>query len=200
MLLSITNHISQNVAAIPFLWVVPLSLYLLSFILCFDSPRWYRRSVFLRLLAVVLGGMTYSLSDQFGQAPLTIIVPMFCAFLFVCCMFCHGELARLKPDPKYLTAFYLMVSLGGAIGALFVALIAPHAFNSLTELPIAVGACAVVAVIVVARDPQDVFRPIAWRIQPVVIGMALVAAAIVVSLVVSARESNDYTRIKARNF
>ncbi len=200
LLLAITNHISQNVASVPFLWIAPLSLYLLSFILCFDNSRWYPRSVFLRLLAVALGGLTYALSDQFGPTPITILVPMFCAFLFVCCMFCHGELARLKPEPNYLTEFYLMVSLGGALGALFVAVIAPRVFNSLTELPIAVGACAVMAVVVVARDPAGVFQPGARRAHPVTVGIALIAAAIVVSLAVTARESNNYTRIKARNF
>jgi hypothetical protein len=200
LLLAITNHISQNIAAVPFLWIAPLSLYLCSFILCFDSARWYKRSIFLRLLAVTLGGMTYALSDQFGRTPIVILVPMFCAFLFVCCMFCHGELARLKPEPRYLTGFYLMVSLGGALGALFVALIAPRVFDSLIELPIAIGACAIMAVVVVARDPEGVFRPSARRVQPVVVVIALMAAAIVTSLAVSARENNNYTRIKSRNF
>jgi len=200
LLLAITNHISQNIAAVPFLWVAPLSLYLLSFILCFDSPRWYRRSIFLRLLGVALGGLAYALSDQFGHAPLSVLPPMFCAFLFVCCMFCHGELARLKPDPKYLTGFYLMVSLGGALGAVFVALIAPRVFSSLTELPIAVGACAVVAVVVVARDPEGVFRPTQRRVHPIVVAIAVIATAIVVSLVLSSRDTYDYTRLKARNF
>ncbi len=116
LLLAITNHISQNVASVPFLWIAPLSLYLLSFILCFDSARWYPRSIFLRLLAVTLGAIAYALSDQFGQMPIIVLVPLFCAFLFVCCMFCHGELARLKPDPRYVTTFYLMISLGGALG------------------------------------------------------------------------------------
>ena len=200
LLLAITNHISQNVASVPFLWIAPLSLYLLSFILCFDSARWYPRSIFLRLLAVTLGGVAYALSDQFGQMPIALLVPMFCAFLFVCCMFCHGELARLKPDPKYVTAFYLMVSLGGSLGAVFVALVAPRVFTNLTELPIAVGACAVMAVVVVARDPHGLFKPRAGRFQPVVLGIAVIAAVIVASLVISARDNNNYTRIRARNF
>ena len=210
LLLSITNHISQNVAAVPFLWIIPLSLYLLSFIICFDSPRWYRRSIFFRLVAVALGGMAYALSDQFGTTPLTILIPLWCAFLFVCCMFCHGELARLKPHPSHLTGFYLMVSLGGALGALFVAIIAPRVFTGLTELPIAIGACAVIAVVVLARDPEGVFRPRVthpsagfWRrvvMSPVVLISAAIAIAICTSLVISSRENNDYTRIKARNF
>ncbi|MGH9524591.1 MAG: fused MFS/spermidine synthase [Terriglobales bacterium] len=205
LLLAITNHISQNIAAVPFLWVLPLSLYLLSFIVCFDHPRWYRRSVFLRLVAVALGGLAYVLSDKFDPAPLVVLVPMFCGFLFVCCMFCHGELARLKPHPRYLTSFYLMIALGGALGALFVALIAPRVFTGLTELPIAVGACAVLAVIVVARDPDGIFQshPSQKRARvghPVILLMSAIALAIVVSLAVNAREDNEFTRFKGRNF
>lgn len=200
LLLAITNHISQNVAAIPFLWIIPLSLYLLSFILSFDSPRWYPRSVFLRLLAVTLGGMAYVLSDRFDTAPLIVLVPLFCAFLFVCCMFCHGELARLKPHPKYLTSFYLMVALGGALGSLFVAIIAPHVFVGMTELPIAVAACAVLAVVAVARDPQGIFNAGSKRFHPVVLAIAAIAAAIVISLAVNTHENDAYTKFKGRNF
>ena len=205
LLLAITNHISQNIAAVPFLWVLPLSLYLLSFIICFDHPRWYRRSVFLRLLAVALGGLAYVLSDRFDTAPLIVLIPMFCGFLFVCCMFCHGELARLKPHPRYLTGFYLMIAVGGAVGGLFVALIAPRVFTGLTELPISVGACAVLAVVVVARDPDGIFNshPSQNRARvghPGVWVAAAIALAIIVSLAVNTRENNDYTHFKARNF
>lgn len=224
LLLAITNHISQNIAAVPFLWVLPLSLYLLSFIVCFDHPRWYWRSIFLRLLAVVLGGLAYVLSDKFDPAPLIVLIPMFCGFLFVCCMFCHGELARLKPHPRYLTGFYLMVALGGALGAVFVALVAPRVFTGLTELPIAVGACAVLAVVVVARDPEGIFKiEKTYAIddcrlptdvlenphpaqdqsrfgQPAFWATSAIALAIIVSLAVNAREDNKYTRYKGRNF
>ena len=110
LLLAVTNHITQNVASVPFLWIVPLSLYLLSFILCFDASGWYRRGLFLRLLGVMLGGMAYALAPSFTGLPIKVLIPLFCCGLFVCCMFCHGELARLKPDPAHLTTFYLMCS------------------------------------------------------------------------------------------
>ncbi|HLW80148.1 MAG TPA: hypothetical protein VKU44_11180, partial [Terriglobia bacterium] len=107
LLLSVTNHLTQNVAAVPFLWVLPLSLYLLSFILCFEGRGWYRRYLFLRLFAVALAGMAYALSPDYSNARLSLLIPLFSAGLFICCMVCHGELARLKPPPEHLTSFYL---------------------------------------------------------------------------------------------
>ena len=107
LLLAITNHLSQNVAAIPFLWVLPLSIYLLTFILCFEGGGWYRRNPYLQLLAVALGSMAYAVSvDMTGNVPIKVMIPLFAMGLFTCCMVCHGELARLKPDPRYLTHFY----------------------------------------------------------------------------------------------
>jgi hypothetical protein len=105
LLLAVTNHLTQNIASIPFLWVVPLSLYLVTFILCFDHPRWYHRGVFITLAAVLLPAMAwYSDSLELWTA-----APLYAAGLFVSCMFCHGELTRLKPGPRHLTTFYLMV-------------------------------------------------------------------------------------------
>jgi hypothetical protein len=94
LLLAVTNHLTQNVAAIPFLWVLPLSLYLLSFILCFDSDRWYRRWLFGRLAAVSLPSMAYAISDEGNIANLKLAMGFFCAALFVLFMVCHGEVAR----------------------------------------------------------------------------------------------------------
>src|ERR1035438_3166193 len=105
LLLAISNHISQNVAAIPFLWVLPLSLYLLSFILCFDGRGWfrYRRFPYVPLMAVFLPGMAMSLSMDADRAILLkILIGLFLLGLFSCCMVCHGELTRLKPHPRYL--------------------------------------------------------------------------------------------------
>ncbi len=138
LLLAFTNHICQNVASLPFLWILPLSLYLASFILCFDHPRWYRRNAFLLLAAVLLPVMAWY-SDSLN---LKLVVPMYLAGLFVCCMFCHGELALLKPAPRYLTRYYLMISLGGAIGGLLVGLVAPYVLTGYFELAIGLIACA----------------------------------------------------------
>src|SRR5262249_35591703 len=123
LLVSVTNHMSENVAPIPLLWVAPLALYLLTFIFAFESDRLYQRWLFLPLLAVALGGMAYMLHAEDGNLTIKWALPGFSLGLFIACMVCHGELARRRPSPKYLTLFYLMVSLGGAIGGIFVALI-----------------------------------------------------------------------------
>ncbi len=148
LLVSGTNHLSQNVAPIPFLWVAPLALYLLTFIFAFESDRIYKRWLFLPLLVPALGGMAYMIWAESGNLHIRILIPGFCAGLFVCCMMCHGELARRRPAPQHLTLFYLMVSLGGAIGGMFVALIAPRVFNSYLELQVGLAACALLAMIV----------------------------------------------------
>ncbi len=155
LLLAITNHLSQNVAAIPFLWVLPLSIYLLTFILCFESSGWYRRNPYLQLLAVALGSMAFANSvDASGNVPIKVMVPLFSMGLFTCCMVCHGELARLKPHPRYLTHFYLMIAAGGALGGLLVGVVAPYFFNAFYELQLGLGACALLTLIVLHGDPE----------------------------------------------
>jgi hypothetical protein len=155
LLLSITTHLTQNIAAIPFLWVLPLSVYLLSFILCFESGGWYRRNPYMQLLAVALGCMAYSMfTDNAANLPIKVGVPLFLMGLFTCCMVCHGELVRLKPHPKYLTHFYLMISAGGALGGVLVGFVAPQLLNALYELPIAMVACATLAIIVLRTYPD----------------------------------------------
>jgi hypothetical protein len=144
LLLAVTNHLTQNIASVPFLWVLPLALYLLSFIICFDHPRWYQRTVFVPLLWIALAGMAW-MTDSLD---LVKAAPLFMAGLFVGCMFCHGELALLKPDPSHLTLFYLMIALGGALGALAVAIGAPLAFKGYYEMQIALVLLALLATIV----------------------------------------------------
>ncbi len=136
LLLAVTNHLTQNVAAIPFLWVLPLSLYLLSFILCFDSDRWYRRWLFGRLAVIALPSMAYVVSSEGNISDLRLAITYFCTALFVMFMVCHGELAKRRPAPSYLTSFYLMVSVGGAIGGLLIGLVAPYLFSGLYDLPV----------------------------------------------------------------
>jgi hypothetical protein len=198
LLLAVTNHISQNIASVPFLWILPLSLYLLSFILCFDARGWYRRGLFLRLLGIAIGGMAYALAPSFAGLPWKVMLALFCAGFFVCCMFCHGELERLKPAPEHLTAFYLMVALGGAIGAVFVALVAPRIFSGYYELHVALGLCAILVLVVHYRDPSSRFYGKKWN--PAWLVMAGLVAAAVVSLFVTAREQAAGTRLMVRNF
>ncbi len=158
MLLAATSHITQNVASIPFLWLVPLVLYLLSFILVFDvgggrrESGWYARAWGLPVLFALLGGMAYALYDNLGVWNIRYTIALYCAGLFAACMFCHGELAAMRPAPRYLTRFYLMVSVGGAAGGLFVGLVAPRLFDLYLELPIALIACAALAALLTWRS------------------------------------------------
>lgn len=136
LLLSITNHLTQNIAAVPFLWVLPLAIYLVTFILAFSRRIRIPRVLILRLLAVALGSIGYLLYETGFAQPLQLGIPLFCFGLFAACLFCHSELDRTKPGPSHLTLFYLLVSLGGACGAIFVGLMAPRLFTATYELPI----------------------------------------------------------------
>ena len=127
MFLATTNQICQDVSVVPFLWVLPLSLYLLSFILCFAESRWYSRSIFHPAFA---GGVFLACFVLAGWAiqRLLVVVGVYSFALFAGCMVCHGELARSKPTSRYLTSFYLMIALGGALGGVLVAVIVPYVF------------------------------------------------------------------------
>ncbi|HEX7219327.1 MAG TPA: fused MFS/spermidine synthase [Burkholderiales bacterium] len=138
MLLAVTNHLTQNISSVPFLWVLPLALYLTSFILTFDHPRWYIRPAFVGALVLLVPAMAWAIPSL----DLEVAAPLYLVGLFVACMVCHGELARLKPDPAHLTRFYLMISLGGALGAVLVAIVAPLVLPGYFELGIALVALA----------------------------------------------------------
>jgi hypothetical protein len=163
LLLAVTTYLTQNVAPIPLLWVVPLSLYLLSFILCFESDKLYPRWLFLPLLAAALGLFTYGIRWYENNTTIKQLIPALCAALFVCCMVCHGELSRRRPHPKYLTQFYLMVSVGGALGGLFVAFVSPHIFDDYLELPVALVGCAALVTIVLWSRASGAPRPLWMR-------------------------------------
>src|SRR5579883_1569741 len=199
LLLAITNHMSQNIAAIPFLWILPLSIYLLSFILCFEGSGWYRRTPYLQLFAVALGSMAYAMaSEQESNLAIKVMLPLFAMGLFTCCMVCHGELARLKPHPRYLTQFYLMVSAGGALGGILVGLIAPHVFNAFYELPIGLAASAILVVAVLKQDPE-----LAWFKnfrQPAPLVAAGLTVALVTYLGLQIRENQQGALVLVRNF
>ena len=153
MLLAITNHVTQNIASIPFLWLVPLALYLLTFILCFESDRWYQRSYLLGPCAVLLGFCAWGLQSSDVTLDIKTAVPLYLTGLFVFCMFFHGELAKMRPAPRYLTLFYLMISLGGALGGMFVGLIAPRIFPTYYELGLGFVVAAILATITLRKQP-----------------------------------------------
>lgn len=156
MLLASTNQICTDVAVVPFLWILPLTLYLLSFILCFHSSRWCPRPVWSVAWAVAVAialpamywgrGVTSSLSIPAQLAA-------FSWLLFACAMLCHGELVRRKPDPSHLTSFYLTLAAGGAAGGFFVGVIAPLVFPAYVELSLAIAGCTALFLVVYFRDP-----------------------------------------------
>jgi SAM-dependent methyltransferase len=187
LLLAVTNHITQNVAAVPFLWVLPLSLYLLTFVLCFESDRWYRRGVFLPLAAAMLLLCAFGLQDSIG-AEVKTALPIYTAGLFVLCMFLHGEMARLRPGPRYLTRFYLMLSLGGALGGVTVGLVAPHVLSAYYELGIGLVLVAVVAAAVLRGR------------RPLWVASVAVAGCCAWFLSLQVRDDTADARILRRNF
>ena len=142
LLLATTNLITQDIAVAPFLWILPLSVYLLSFILTFESDRWYRRLPFAVLAGVLAPVAAVTTSAGVVLLPLWGEATVYLGALFAACMLCHGELAKARPSARHLTAFYLIVSAGGVIGGVFVALIAPGLFRHFTEYPLALtGTC-----------------------------------------------------------
>jgi hypothetical protein len=150
MFLAVTNQLCEDVAAVPFLWVLPLAIYLLSFIVCFGNERWYRRAIFNPAMAGAI-----ILSCAVLYRPYTGIlwqVAIYSMLLACACMMCHGELVRLKPAKQWLTSFYLMVSAGGAMGGLFGAVLAPWLFRGYWELQLSIWGCAALLVIALMRD------------------------------------------------
>jgi MFS family permease/SAM-dependent methyltransferase len=151
LLLAVTNHLTQNVASVPLLWLAPLTLYLASFIITFEGKNWYRPEWLWSVLLVWIAAMGWLLVDNDFQFDLPVQLGIFLPGLFLGCIFCHGELYRLRPAPSRLTAFYLAVSAGGALGGLLVAVVAPLVFSGYYELGIGLVVLAALAAVRFAR-------------------------------------------------
>jgi hypothetical protein len=181
LLLSVTNQITQNVAAIPLLWIVPLSLYLLSFVICFEGRAgrgWYERKFWVTPAMLAAGVMAWALFADGGNLSARIAVPVFAAGMFLGCLVCHGELARTKPSPEYLTHFYLSLAAGGALGGLLVGLVAPMVFKGYWEMPLVIAALCLLGVHCCSADArQGSSAP--WSANVVV---ALLATALILLL------------------
>lgn len=181
LLLSVTNHIDQNVAAVPLLWILPLAVYLLSFIFCFGPWNLYRRALWIRLLAFSLGMLGYAIYNIDAVIALQISVPIFLAGLFVCCVYCHGELNRLRPPAAELTSFYLAIAAGGAAGAILVGLIAPQIFRGVYELPLTLIFTALLALLLTWRDHV-------WAVTGLWVGVAACMIAVAVTNIAAYRK------------
>ncbi len=198
LLLAITAYLTQDVAAIPFLWVLPLSAYLLSFILCFQAPRLYKRNFWLPLLAMALYALGRVLAPNGYEQRVPLTLGVVVTGLFICAMVCHGELVRSKPHPRHLTSFYLMIALGGALGGLFVGLAAHNVFRAYYELSAGLVGCGLLAALMVARERR------AWATQGVErlawLGVAAALAAYGAWVARGVHDSLQGARLVARNF
>ncbi len=164
LLLATTSHITQNIASVPFLWVLPLSLYLLTFVIAFEGRQgrgWYQRAWFLFPTLLLLVAMAAGLEANRGVLDVSLAVPLYTIGMMMAAFFCNGELALSKPVPRYLTHFYLTISLGGALGGMLVGLVAPRVFPTYFELPVALVLLASLAVFV-ARKTR-------WLIGPAIV-------------------------------
>ena len=195
LLVAVTNHLTRDVASIPFLWIVPLVLYLLTFVICFESDRWYRPGLWrlpvLGLTALsawsLWAGTSWTAVD--GGSSLPGAIALFSLGLFVQCVFLHGELARRRPAGEHLTRFYLMLSLGGAVGGALVSLLAPRLLPAYYELPLAYLLLCIVALFL-SRGEGLPARALA-------LGAALICA---VSGVQQVRYDLTGARVMMRNF
>jgi len=154
MLLATTNEVCMDIAVVPFLWIVPLTLYLLSFILTFESDRFYNS----RWMSMATGFSLVATIIMMAQGAffgVVLQIVLFFTNLFLVCMLCHGELVQLRPSPRKLTAFYLTISAGGAAGGLFVGLIAPFIFQGYCELPLGIVSCLLICAGTYLRDDAN---------------------------------------------
>lgn len=197
LMMATTSALTQNFAPIPLLWILPLGLYLFSFVLCFETERAYLRLIWMPVMALGLAAMAFVMFQHGGTTNLKLSIPAMLSGLFCCCMVCHGELSRHKPETRFLTYFYLLVSAGGVLGGFFVAIVAPHIFKTYVELPLWMGICSALAFLVAWKETRNR----GWIIK----GAARLAlAAVTVSLAVymtvqKHRTDRDY-HLQDRNF
>jgi hypothetical protein len=203
LMLAVTNQISQDVAAVPFLWVISMSIYLFSFILVFERDRWYRRPVFLGALVPALLGALW-LMHEGGTVPFSGQILGWSSVLMVCCTVCHGELARLKPHPSRLTGYYLMISVGGAAGGVFAALLAPKLFDLFLELHVGLWLSTVLAIAALAIDPSRPLRdrrsrwvwvPMVAASLGIAVGLGLDIQRLRLAVIESARSFHGVSRV-----
>jgi hypothetical protein len=200
VLLASTNQICRDIAVIPFLWILPLSLYLISFILCFDHSRWYDRRIWVPGLLASLFSVVYLLLQESGDTEINVYlqITLYSAAIFACCMTCHGELARLKPPSKYLTSFYLMIALGGALGGVFVNLVAPILFQGYWEFHLGLVATLVLLALCLERTRKPLPSPLMrWSERIFWIG---VIAALCGFLGLHIQEQQKSNILTTRNF
>ncbi len=145
-LCAVTSHISQNIAAIPLLWILPLAVYLITFILAFEAPRLYRQWIVVGMLVVLLASLGLMLSNTDVSFPILLNIGFFLAEMFFACYFCHAETYALRPArPSEGTLFYLLIAAGGAAGTFFIGILCPLLFSANYDFALAFLATAALA-------------------------------------------------------
>ncbi|MDQ3440587.1 MAG: fused MFS/spermidine synthase, partial [Planctomycetota bacterium] len=187
LLLGTSNTLTQDVAPVPFLWVLPLALYLLTFVLAFDHPRWYSRRVVGPLMILATCGMLWAMYQPLAKITLGRMLLIYNAGLFIACLMCHGELARLRPHARRLTGYYLAISAGGALGGAFVSIVAPLIFTRFLELGISLWACCALILLIVLTDPNSRLR----GLRPPVVWVGLICGMVVLAYAVWANEPSE---------
>jgi spermidine synthase len=188
LLSAVTSHLSQNIAAIPLLWILPLTIYLLTFVLAFNG-KLYWRWLMVRLLAVALGSVGYFIAKPNEDLPIMISIPLFCVTLFIGAFFCHGELYRRRPAARYLTQYYLLIAAGGALGSMFVGVLAPLVFSGSYEMAWSLVYTAALAAAIMWREHW------AWRIF-----WPVAAAALLSVVVLQERADRENAIVQVRSF
>src|SRR5438270_2302276 len=189
LLSAVTSHLSQNIAAIPLLWILPLTIYLLTFVLAFNGGRIYSRKLMMGLLPSALGGVAYLIVDTTMDVPIMISIPLFCLTLFIGAFFCHGELYLRRPGARYLTQYYLLIAAGGALGSMFVGVLAPMVFNGSYEMAWSLVYTAALAAALMWRQHW------AWRIF-----WPAAAIALLVVVVLQERADRENAIVQVRSF
>jgi hypothetical protein len=163
LVIAVTAHISTDIAAAPLLWVLPLALYLLTFVAVFREKPWFSHDLVLKIVPFLVAPLAITLLGGDREYWLASMALNLLA-LFVLALACHGEVYARRPAPALLTEFYLWTSLGGVIGGIFAGLLAPHLFNTTYEYPILI----VAAVLVLPGALQGPLREFLWRVSPVI--------------------------------
>ena len=189
-LCAVTSHLSQNIAAIPLLWVLPLGVYLLTFIVAFETPGFYRRWIVVRLLVLGLASLAIMLSQVDSKWPIALALSFFLVEIFFACLFCHAEAYALRPArPAEATLFYLLIAAGGAAGTIFIGIGCPLLFDANYDVALAFLATAALALAVTWRDGWA--QRLLWSV-----GTALLLALAIMLQVVYGRS----TLVEERNF
>jgi spermidine synthase len=189
LLSAVTSHLSQNIAAIPLLWILPLTIYLLTFVLAFNGGKIYSRRIMMGLLPSVLGGVGYLIVDIAMDVPIFISIPLFCLTLFIGAFFCHGELYLRRPPAQYLTQYYLLIAAGGALGSMFVGVLAPVVFSGSYEMAWSLVYTAALAAALMWKEHW------AWRFF-----WPAAAAALLVVVVMQERADRENAIVQVRSF